>query len=234
MWLLSLLFVSSLVSLDSVSLIIVFIIRRHHIAIDTTLRSTSYPTTPFQVDRGLFLLLSDCLPSRACTISFLVSSVNAGLLLHFHCHLYHILAPSRFEDLSILSEGNVGPTYIHQHLTKTSIQPHSCRHCAFPVRHHLTLFHHPRESGHRLLSACPGPSISERTSFYSAIICTETALAVNFASSILAPVSFSPLSQSYVLIYPLFPTLIAPITAHFMTSLFFLFFAFTQHLFDQR
>jgi hypothetical protein len=158
-WLLSPLF--HLSSLDSVSLIIVFIIRRHHIAIDTTLRSTSYPTTPFQVDRGLFLLLSDCLPSRACTISFLVSSVNAGLLLHFHCHLYHILAPSRFEDLSILSEGNVGPTHIHQHLTKTSVQLHSCRYCAFPVRHHLTLFRHPRERGHRLLSACPGPSISE-------------------------------------------------------------------------
>jgi hypothetical protein len=55
-----------------------------------------------------------------------------------------------------------------------------------------------------------------RTSpFYSTIICTETALAVNFASSILTPVSFSPLSQSHVLIYPLFPTLIAPITVTF-------------------
>lgn len=41
--------------------------------------------------------------------------------------------------------------------------------------------------------------------FYSTFICTETALAVNFASSILAPVSFSPLSRSFVLIYPLFP-----------------------------
>lgn len=60
------------------------------------------------------------------------------------------------------------------------------------------------------------------TPFYSTLICTETALAVNSASSILTPVSFflrflSPTS----LFIPYSPTLIAPITATFYDFPFF-------------
>lgn len=136
--------------------------------------------------------------------------MNSDLLLHFHCHLYHFWPPSSFEDLSILSRvGNVGPTSINisWNLYPTPFLSFTAP-FQTPVRHHLTLFCHPRQRGHQLLSACPVPSISEPDSpFYHDSTPIYTVGSIYQFCLIHADtcILLSPLSQYYVLIYTLFP-----------------------------